>query len=104
MTRPARARSGIRSAEHGEVAGGARARLVLIVEDDESTGNVLASALNDERGYRAQRVATAGEALEALTHIDPDLMVLDIRLPGMSGLELYDHIRADDRFRTLPGA
>ena len=84
------------------VGNGSRARLVLIVEDDESTGDVLASALNDERGYRAVRVGTADEALDRLARIDPDLMVLDIRLPGMSGLELYDHVRADDRFRGLP--
>ena len=81
---------------------GARARLVLIVEDDESTGDVLAEALNDERGYRALRVASADEALDALGRVDPDLLLLDIRLPGMSGLELYDHIKADDRFRAIP--
>lgn len=81
---------------------GARARVVLIVEDDRSTGDVLASAINDERGYRAVHVSSADEALEALARVDPDLLVLDIRLPGMSGLELYDHLRADDRFSRLP--
>lgn len=82
--------------------GGARARLVLIVEDDRTTGDMLAMAINDERGYTAMRVETADEALNALSHVDPDLLVLDIRLPGMSGLELYDRIRADERFRSLP--
>ena len=81
---------------------GARARLVLIVEDDKPTGDVLAGAINDERGYRAITAASADEALAAMSRIDPDLLVVDIRLPGMSGLELYDRIRADQRFRTLP--
>jgi DNA-binding response OmpR family regulator len=81
---------------------GARARLVLIVEDDKTTGDLLASAINDQRGYRAVTVENADAALEAMGRIDPDLLLLDIRLPGMSGLELYDRVRADARFRSLP--
>ena len=79
----------------------ARARLVLIVEDDKPTSDLLAAAINDERGYEAMTVGTADEALNALSRIEPDLLLLDIRLPGMSGLELYDKIRADDRFKGL---
>jgi CheY-like chemotaxis protein len=81
---------------------GAHARLVLIVEDDKTTADLLASAINDERGYRAVAVASGDAALDALGRIDPDLLVLDIRMPGMSGLELYDRVRADPRFRSLP--
>ena len=81
---------------------GARARLVLIVEDDKATGDLLATAINHESGYRAVRVADADEALNALGRIEPDLLVLDIHLPGMSGLELYDRIRSDARFSSLP--
>jgi DNA-binding response OmpR family regulator len=81
---------------------GARARLVLIVEDDEPTGELLQTAINEERGYQAMRVENADDALEALSRVDPDMFLLDIRLPGMSGLELYDRIRADERFRSTP--
>jgi DNA-binding response OmpR family regulator len=80
----------------------ARARLVLIVEDDKPTSDLLAAAINDERGYEAMTVGTADEALNALSRIEPDLLLLDIRLPGMSGLELYDRVRADKRFHSLP--
>jgi CheY-like chemotaxis protein len=81
---------------------GAHARLVLIVEDDKTTGDLLASAINDQRGYRAFSVASGDDALDALGRIDPDLLLLDIRMPGMSGLDLYDRVRADPRFRSLP--
>lgn len=81
---------------------GPRARLVLIVEDDKTTGDLLASAINDQRGYQALTVANGDDALEALGRIDPDLLLLDIRMPGMSGLDLYDRVRADLRFRSLP--
>lgn len=76
--------------------------MVLIVEDDEPIGDVLLTAINDERGYTAVRVASADEALAALARTRTDLMLLDIQLPGMSGLELYDRIKADDRFKDLP--
>lgn len=76
--------------------------MVLIVEDDEPVGDVLVTAINLERGYTAMRVKTGDEALAALARTPPDLLLLDIQLPGMSGLELYDLIRADDRFKRLP--
>ena len=81
---------------------GARARLVLIVEDDKTTGDLLASAFNEQRGYTALTVGNGDDALDALGRVDPDLLLLDIRMPGMSGLELYDRVRADARFRSLP--
>ena len=81
---------------------GARARLVLIVEDDTTTGDLLATAINDQRGYTALTVASGDDALGALDRIVPDLLLLDIRMPGMSGLDLYDRVRADPRFRSLP--
>jgi len=81
---------------------GARARLVLIVEDDKTTGELLASAFNEQRGYTALTVGNGGDALDALGRVDPDLLLVDIRMPGMSGLELYDRVRADARFRSLP--
>src|SRR5438270_1822193 len=80
----------------------AAARLVLIVEDDKTTGDLLASAINDQRGYSAVTVRSADAALDLLGRIDPDLLMVDIRMPGMSGLELYDRVRADPRFRSLP--
>jgi DNA-binding response OmpR family regulator len=85
-----------------ERARAARARLVLIVEDDPRVGEMLETAINDERGYEAMRVDDADAALRTLARVAPDLLVLDIRLPGMSGLELYDRIRADDRLRDVP--
>ena len=81
---------------------GARARMVLIVEDDVPTGQILESAINDERGYEAHVVSNGDAALAAIALRSPDLLLLDIQLPGMSGLELYDRIRADGRFDLLP--
>lgn len=80
----------------------ARMRTVLIVEDDAPIADVIESAINDERGYEATHVDSGEKALSEIARIAPDLLVLDIQLPGMSGLELYDRLKADDRFKNLP--
>ena len=79
-----------------------RKRVVLVVEDDKPIGDIVVDAINDEAGYAAVRVGTASDALEALRAVPADLIVLDLRLPGMSGVELYDLLRGDERYRDVP--
>lgn len=77
-------------------------RVVVIVEDDRPVGELLASMINDEDGYIAIHVSRPTDALETLKTLKPDLLVLDVGLPGMSGIELYDRIREDERLRNVP--
>ncbi len=77
-------------------------RVVVVVEDDRPVGELLASIINEEDGYVAIHVTRASEALRTLDRIKPDLILLDVGLPGMNGLELYDRIRADERLRQVP--
>jgi CheY-like chemotaxis protein len=79
-----------------------RRRVVVVVEDDRPVGELLASIINDEEGYYAIHVSRPSEALETLKQIKPDLLVLDVGLPGMSGIELYDRVRQDDNLRRVP--
>ena len=79
-----------------------RMRVVLVVEDDKPIGDVVVDAINDEAGYTAVRVGNATDAMEALGSAPADLIVLDIHLPGMSGVELFDRLRSDDRYRHVP--
>src|SRR5258705_10955666 len=79
-----------------------RTRVVLVVEDDRPIGELLAGAINDEEGYRAIHVTRPTDALHTLEQMKPDLLVLDVGLPGMSGLELYDRVRQDDRLKNVP--
>jgi DNA-binding response OmpR family regulator len=80
----------------------ARTRIVLVVEDDKPIGELLADVINDQAGYRAIHVTRPTEALHAMEQIKPDLLVLDVGLPGMSGLELYDRLHLDERLRSVP--
>jgi len=77
-------------------------RVVVVVEDDRPVGELLASIINDEEGYYAIHVTRPTEALETLKNVKPDLIVLDVGLPGMSGIELYDRVRADERLARIP--
>jgi DNA-binding response OmpR family regulator len=79
-----------------------RRRVVMVVEDDRPVGELLASIINDEDGYYAIHVSRPTDALETLKKIKPDLLVLDVGLPGMSGIELYDRVRADDNLKRVP--
>jgi len=79
-----------------------RKRVVMVVEDDRPIGELLAGVINDEEGYRAIHVTRPTEALRAMEQLKPDLLVLDVGLPGMSGFELYDLLREDKRLRNVP--
>jgi len=80
----------------------ARTRVVLVVEDDAPIGELLAGVINDEEGYRAIHVTRPTDALHTLAQMKPDLLVLDVGLPGMSGLELYDRLHQDERLKNVP--
>ena len=75
---------------------------MLVVEDDRPIGELLASIINDEEGYLAVHLTRPSQALEAMREVKPDLFVLDVSLPGMSGIELYDRIKKDERLRDVP--
>ena len=85
----------------GQSQAGAR-KVVIVVEDEPVIGALIADAISDEPGYCAIHVAAAPAALEATKHVTPDVMVVDVRLPGMSGLELYDRLKKDPRTSKIP--
>jgi len=66
---------------------------VLIVDDDEAVGTVLA-ALCRQRGYGATWVPSGADALAALERRPYDVAIVDLRMPGMSGLELLERMSA----------
>ncbi|HEV8671967.1 MAG TPA: response regulator [Candidatus Limnocylindria bacterium] len=82
--------------------GNARTRVVVVVEDDKPIGELLAGVINEEEGYHAIHVTRPTEALRTMEQVKPDLLVLDVGLPGMSGFELYDRLHQDERLRNVP--
>ena len=69
---------------------------ILVVEDDPRLRDRLARYLSSE-GFRVTMAGDAAEARTKLRAIDPDLMVLDVMMPGESGLDLTQSLRRDGR-------
>src|SRR5437016_8108419 len=68
---------------------------VLIVDDEQSLARSAKAFLADH-GYEAEVAGTGEQALELLATLQPDVVFADVRLPGMSGLDLLKRIRAFD--------
>jgi DNA-binding response OmpR family regulator len=74
---------------------------ILIVEDDHDIAALIAHYL-DRAGYAGEIVGDGGRALTAAREAPPDLIILDLMLPGLNGLEVCRALRADTRTAALP--
>lgn len=74
---------------------------VLLVDDNLVNLRVL-SRLLDREGYKVRPVHSGDQALKAIEAHSPDLILLDIRMPGMDGYEVCERLKADARFRSIP--
>src|SRR5262249_60936322 len=68
---------------------------VLIVDDEANARTALAELLRDE-GYAVETAADGFKALPKLEEFAPDVVVTDLKMPGLSGLELMDKLRERD--------
>ncbi len=75
---------------------------VLLVEDSTATRTFVTSILEDRGGYEVEEVANGFEALRALPRADFDLVIVDINIPDISGIELASFVRASARHASLP--
>lgn len=73
---------------------------ILAVDDDPDVLGTVARALRRE-GYEVGRASSGLEALKMLGERHPDLVILDIIMPGLDGLEVCRKIRADHRYDNL---
>jgi CheY-like chemotaxis protein len=75
--------------------------VALIVEDDRDVVALFRHVL-DIAGYHTEIVLDGKEAMERLETSQPNIVLLDLQLPGMSGVEILTRMRADDRMRNIP--
>ena len=76
------------------------ARRVLLIEDDARIRRVLRLALQDE-GYDVTEAADGEQGLEELARDEPDVVLLDLMLPGMDGFSVCRRIRHDSRVPVI---
>ena len=89
------------AASSGTLVQKASAPLALVVEDDEMAANLLRVQLEDG-GFRIVRTTTAEVGLELAGRERPDVIVLDILLPGMDGWEMLERLKRDPGLCTIP--
>lgn len=74
---------------------------ILLIEDNP-VNRRLAQFLLKSQGYEVWEVTNATEAFAALKERRPDLILMDIQLPGMDGLDATRHLKADPATRDIP--
>ncbi len=74
-------------------------RHILIVEDEPKIAALLADYLHQRGGFSTSRLARGDEVLERIRSNPPDLILLDLMLPGMSGIDVCKQVRAES---TVP--
>ncbi|MBI4057406.1 MAG: response regulator transcription factor [Elusimicrobia bacterium] len=74
---------------------------ILVVEDDRAIASFIKNVLKDH-DFAADHVTDADKALEYLKSYQPDLIVLDINLPGLSGMQFCGIIRKDPKNSGVP--
>ena len=82
----------------GALSGGSFS--ILVVEDEADVSKMLQTFLENQVGYR---VTTASDGINALMSVGrdrPDLMILDIKIPGVDGIEVCRQIKADPKGKT----
>jgi two-component system cell cycle response regulator DivK len=74
---------------------------ILVVEDNELNLKLFCDLLR-AHGYEAEPVRDGREALDRARAFAPDLVVMDIQMPHISGLELIEQMKADGELRRVP--
>lgn len=67
-------------------------KLILVADDDQSIRSLLQSFLESEN-FRTAEAKSGRDVIPALSKLRPDLLIMDIRMPGMTGLDVLDHMK-----------
>ena len=75
--------------------------LILVAEDERDIRELIIISLEID-GFRVVDVPNGEEAVKKALEISPDLILMDVRMPKMSGFEACQALKADDRTKDIP--
>jgi two-component system response regulator VicR len=76
-------------------------RKVIIIEDEPAMIQLVTLIL-ENRGYEVIGATGGSEGLELIAQENPDLVLLDLMMPGMNGWDVYQQMKSDDYMKTIP--
>ena len=79
-----------------------RSATILIVEDNEDIGGFLQQLIEEETPYNTALIPNSQQALEKAPQVHPCLLLLDYRLAGLNGIELYDRLQQKEETSGVP--
>ena len=79
----------------------AKEKLALVIEDDAAQQDIFSQAVK-MAGFNVEVIGNGQAALDRLKDVEPQLVILDLHLPNVSGDEILATIRADERLASVP--
>ncbi len=76
-------------------------KTILVAEDDPASRELMREIL-EAGGYRVLEACNGGEALQKMEEMEPDLVLLDIQMPGLDGFAVLRQLRQNPSYATLP--
>ncbi|MCJ7498744.1 response regulator [bacterium] len=78
------------------------AKKILVVEDSPMTRSLIVSALEEVGDYTIIEAANGFQALRKLPEVSPDLVITDINMPDINGLEVVRFVKQSENFKHIP--
>ena len=77
-------------------------KVIIIVEDTIPIAQLIKDALNDEPDYQVLIVTNGSEAMEVIRSVKTSLILMDLNLPGLNGMEIYKLLKEDENLASIP--
>jgi CheY-like chemotaxis protein len=91
-----------RTSEIGTARAMTEPKTILHVDDDEDIVEITRMALQLVDTFELHQCSSGNEALRVIGSVKPDLLLLDVMMPEMTGPELWEKVRAQPEFAALP--
>ncbi len=78
------------------------AKRIMVVEDSSMTRSLIVSSLEDMGDFIVIEAANGFQALRRLPEVGPDLVITDINMPDINGLEVVRFVKQSEKFKDIP--